>query len=85
MGGDFHASLKGEKLILTNYHNVSDPVWTNKADPRVRSKLPQDVIVSFELLSDDPDREWEVPDIIWQSPPDQYDATPLATKGPSSR
>lgn len=69
-GGDLNPDLGDELFILTNAHVVSDPPLGNAAHH-------SEVSVSFEVAEDVEGETFSVQEVIWNSPPDQYDASLL--------
>lgn len=69
-GGDLNPDLGDELFILTNAHVVSDPPIGNAADH-------SEVSVSFEVSEAVEGETYSVREVIWNSPPDQYDASLL--------
>jgi hypothetical protein len=78
-GKDLDERLGEELLVLTNAHVVSDP-------RRESAALPVEATVSFELAPPkaNPGQSYEISKIIWQSPPDQHDASLLRLDPPPS-
>lgn len=69
-GGDLNPDLGDELLILTNAHVVSDPPIGNAAHH-------SEVSVSFEVAPAVEGETYSVREVVWHSPPDQYDASLL--------
>jgi len=69
-GGDLNEDLGDELFILTNAHVVSDPPIGDAADP-------SEVTVSFEVATNESGSDYEVTEVVWQSPPDDHDASLL--------
>jgi hypothetical protein len=68
-GGDFFPNQKGKLLVVTNHHVISDP-------PYPGALRPDQAKVHFQMLS----QVLEVDQIIWSSPPSEYDATFVSLK-----
>jgi len=69
-GGDLNPDLGDELFILTNAHVVSDPPIGNAAHH-------SEVSVSFEVAPVVEGKTYSVREVVWNSPPDQYDASLL--------
>lgn len=71
-GGEFHDSLKGERLILTNDHVVSPHPEKYTSNPPLRVNKAH---AKFELFSGtDGPREFPAKEIIWSSGSQDHDA-----------
>lgn len=72
MGRDLDERLGDVMYILTNSHVVSDP----KLD--AKSATPDEVQIKFEVLArEGHQQEYDVASVIWQSPPEEHDASIL--------
>lgn len=69
-GSDLNPDLGDELFILTNAHVVSDPPIGNAAHH-------SEVSVSFEVAPATKGETFSVQEVVWQSPPDRYDASLL--------
>ena len=69
---DFHLAPPDEFLLLTNFHVVNP----NGATPGIR---PEQAEVVFEAV--DPNRTYDVAQIVWSSPVEQCDASLLRLDG----
>lgn len=66
-GSDLNLDLGDELFILTNAHVVSEPPIGNAAHY-------SEVLVSFEVAETVQGETYSVREVVWQSPPNQYDA-----------
>jgi V8-like Glu-specific endopeptidase/tetratricopeptide (TPR) repeat protein len=69
-GGDLNPALGDELFVLTNAHVVSDPPIGNAAHL-------SDVSISFEVAAFEAGSEYEVTEVVWQSHPNDHDASLL--------
>ncbi|MFK7743674.1 MAG: trypsin-like peptidase domain-containing protein [Roseobacter sp.] len=77
-GGDFHASLTGEKLILTNDHVISPEPEIYRSSPPLRLEQAE---VSFEVYADTKGlKELEPDAIVWSSSAQDHDACLIRLK-----
>lgn len=67
-GKDLREDLGDELMVLTNSHVVSNP-------PVLDAASPNEVTITFEASADE--TMYEIEEIVWQSPPDQHDASLL--------
>ncbi|SNC77630.1 Trypsin-like peptidase domain-containing protein [Hymenobacter gelipurpurascens] len=68
-GESLHPQLKGQLVVLTNAHVVSE-------DPAQTEALrPQEAVIIFEALN--PDEEYQVGQLLWSSPPTALDTSIL--------
>ena len=72
-GDDLHPTFKGETLLLTNAHVVSDDPVVQNGWPR--SFPPEQVLVTFEARNDG--KKYAIKELLWTSPPGELDATLL--------
>ncbi len=70
-GNTLDDRLGDELFVLTNSHVVSDP-------PKEGAARPDDVTIAFELQNTAENKtKYDVKEVVWQSPPDQHDASLL--------
>jgi S1-C subfamily serine protease len=72
-GSKLHHSFGDESVLLTIAHVISENAETRQA------LHPEDAIITFELS--DNDKEFEVQEVLWSSPPEELDATVLRIRG----